>query len=185
MTTDARSRRIVLVSHCLLNQSAKVQGLAEYPGVFEPVAAVLFREGAGLIQLPCPEAVLLGPERPAGTDTKEQYDTPEYRETCRTIAGRVAAGAAAYRKAGVAIPCLLGVEGSPSCSVDSVPQLGKDGERVLRPGMGIFMEILGKELEQAGLQIPKVGIPEKHEGTALQAALDRIVAALRKENVYE
>jgi predicted secreted protein len=109
--TDNRSQRIILIAHCLLNQNAKVKGLASYPGVFSPIISTIENAGVGIVQLPCPEFLHLGPLRPIGTDTVEQYNTPEYRDVCQEISLRTAAEVISYQKAGYQVVCFLGVEG--------------------------------------------------------------------------
>jgi predicted secreted protein len=174
MMNDTRSRKIVYLAHCLLNQNAKVAGLASHPGIFTPILPVLEEAGVGIVQLPCPELVHLGPSRPLGTDTVEQYDTPGYRTCCRDLARRAAEEAASYQEAGYSVVCLLGVEGSPSCSVSRVPRLvGRSGSE-LRPGEGIFIEALRDQLAAAGLRIPFLGVPESREVGSLSAALARL-----------
>ena len=97
MFTDRRSKKIVLVAQCILNQNAKIDGCAHYPGAIEGVAEVLIRSGCGIVQLPCPEVMHLGLDR--GVDkhaarTIESEDTRvwkrmsqgEARMTCREIA---------------------------------------------------------------------------------------------------
>ncbi|MBN1945633.1 MAG: DUF523 domain-containing protein [Bradymonadales bacterium] len=176
---DNRGRKLVAVAHCLLNQNAKVQGLAAYPGVFEPLLPVLSECGVGILQLPCPEMIHLGPLRPLGTDTYEQYDSPAYREVCQAVAEQVAVQLATYQNAGYRVLFILGIDGSPSCSVTRVPHLTADGSGRLEAGSGIFMEILSAEIGRRGLGIPVVGLPETPEagdlGRALRRLKDRIV----------
>ena len=169
--SDSRSRRIVLLAHCLLNQNAKVAGLATHPGVFAPLIPLLVEAGVGLIQLPCPEFARLGPARPVGTDTVEQYDTAEYQGICSEIARRAAADALSYQDAGYKILCVLGVEGSPSCSVSRVPRLVEHNRSQLRPGMGICMRALDRQLKAAGMDIPLLGVPESEGAGDLRSSL--------------
>lgn len=176
--TDIRSHRIVFLAHCLLNQNAKVAGIATHPGIFTPLIATLEEAGVGIIQLPCPELMHLGPSRPFGTDTVEQYDTPEYRALCLDIAKSTTALAASYLKAGYRIVCVLGVEGSPSCSVSRAPHLVSKDQSQLQPGSGIFMEILEEQLRVDGLSIPLLGIPESEEAGDLQLAMTRLRSML-------
>jgi predicted secreted protein len=171
---DHRSRRIVGVAHCLLNQNAKVAGLASHPGVFTPLVPLLQESGVGIIQLPCPERVHLGPARPLGTDTVEQYDTPQYRAVCAELARGAVAELKAYRDAGYEIPCVLGVEGSPSCSVSRVPRLVATDRSELHPGRGLFAQALVVELRAAALPLPLLGIPESPETGDLTAALSEL-----------
>lgn len=178
---DRRSHRIVFVAHCLLNQNAKVAGLASHPGVFAPLVALLQESGVGIVQLPCPELEHLGPARPLGTDTVEQYDTPEYRSVCSEIARSTAARARAYRDAGYEIVCVLGTEGSPSCSVARAPHLIAHNRAELRPGRGLFAEALAVELQAVDSSIPLLGIPESSEVgdlTAALAELQRLLTAV-------
>ena len=63
MFTDRRSKKIILVAQCILNQNAKIDGCAHYPGAIEGVAEVLIRSGCGIVQLPCPEVMHLGLDR--------------------------------------------------------------------------------------------------------------------------
>lgn len=176
-SSDARGRRISFVAHCLLNQNTKVPGLAEYPGVFEPLCALLIRHGIGIVQMRCPEMDHFGPGRPLGTDTIDQYDTPAYRVVCRRVAVTVAAEAAVYNAAGYRVLFVLGVEGSPSCSVSSAPVL-EAGRRILRLGRGLFMEALAAAFSDASLHVPFIGIPEVPEAGDLQRALAALEATL-------
>jgi len=178
--TDSRSHRIAFVAHCLLNQNSKVAGLASHSGVFTPLIPLLVDAGVGIVQLPCPEFVHFGPSRPLGTDTVEQYDTPEYRATCLGIAQRAAATAVSYKEAGYETVCVLGVEGSPSCSVSRAPRLVAQHRSELQPGMGIFVQALDDQLSAAGLNIPLLGLPESEEAGDLPSALARLRRLLKQ-----
>ncbi|MBN2496853.1 MAG: hypothetical protein JXR96_19840 [Deltaproteobacteria bacterium] len=176
---DSRSRIVVFAAHCLLNQNVKVQGLVdEHPAAVMPLLRLLFDRGAGIVQMPCPELRELGLGRPLGTDTREQYDTPSYRQTCARIAAELAAQISAFLAAGYRVPCVLGVEGSPSCSVVRAPVLGPEKQRVLRPGSGLFIEALDAELARAQLDVPLIGVPETREAGSLEEALGQIASLL-------
>ena len=49
-----RSKKIVVVSHCMLNVHSLEDDLAIYPGVEEDVINLLIRKGVGIYQIPCP-----------------------------------------------------------------------------------------------------------------------------------
>lgn len=172
--TDNRSQRIILMAHCLLNQNAKVKGLSTHPGLFAPIISTIENAGVGIIQLPCPEFVHLGPLRPIGTDTVEQYNTPEYRAVCQKIAIRTAAEVTSYQNAGYQVICFLGVEGSPSCSVSRAPHLVGHDQSQLKPGSGIFVEILKHQFKTSDLHIPFLGIPESDEAGNLNTAMAQL-----------
>jgi len=155
VTNDRRSRKIAFVAHCLLNQNAKVAGMASWPAMVNPVIDILSQADVGIVQMPCPEVEHLGVNRPTGEDTKEQYDTPEYRACCLRLAEQIVGQAQQYVNAGCQVVCLLGVEGSPSCSVTTVPTRKGPAD-----GSGVFFEFLLTELKEANLEVPVVGIPE-------------------------
>lgn len=52
---DERSRRIVFLSHCLLNENTRYLGGAFRPGAVDEVVGSYLRDGTGICQLPCPE----------------------------------------------------------------------------------------------------------------------------------
>ncbi len=51
-----RSKKIVLISHCILNVNSKVEGLAQYENNSLELVKYLIENKFGIIQLPCPEA---------------------------------------------------------------------------------------------------------------------------------
>lgn len=149
-----RSRKIVLISHCLLNVNSRVEGIARYPSI-HPLICELAEYDYGVIQLPCPELALGGLDR--DPQDIEQYDTPEYRELCRDAALRVAEQVAEYTSNDYDIAAVVGVEGSPSCAV-ATP--------------GIFMQELMVVIDQYG--IPFLSIDKHAEGDGV----DRIIELL-------
>ena len=79
----ARSRRVLVVAHCILNANAKYAGGAKYAGANLAFLEPYLREGVGIVQLPCPEAGLFGMSR--WTMTSNQFDTAAYRRHCAEI----------------------------------------------------------------------------------------------------
>jgi len=158
-----RSREIVVLAHCHLNVNTKVHGLASYPGARTDALLPLIEAGAGIVQLPCPEATYLGMKR--WGMTVEQYDTPAYRRHCREILAPVIDTLAALAADGCVIRNVLGVDGSPSCGVaetcsgycgGEIEQI-VDGDApaqraVRKPGRGVFMEELEEALRSAGIE---------------------------------
>ena len=62
-------RRLLLLSHCVLNQNAVVQPLARSGGVMRSAVDWALDQGYELYQLPCPEFRFAGPNRaPASFD---------------------------------------------------------------------------------------------------------------------
>lgn len=119
-----RSKKILLVSHCILNQNTVIENEARAEGAILSATEWAMKEGFGILQLPCPEFTFLGLNRPPMT--YEQYNTPQYRKHCREILEPVLKQAKEYLKNGYEITGLLGIKGSPSCD----------------PSRGVFMEEL-------------------------------------------
>lgn len=165
-----RSREVVVVAHCHLNANTKVHGLACYPGARADVIGPLIEQGAGIVQLPCPEATFLGMKR--WGMTVEQYDTPAYRRHCRDILGPTLDTLVSLVEDGCTIR-VLGVEGSPSCGVSETCSGYEGGEiedlleggtapcASRSPGRGVFMQEFEAALRSAGLgSVPITGINE-------------------------
>lgn len=134
----------------------------------EPIVDLLKQLDIGIVQLPCPEMAHFGLGRPIGEDTREQYDVLQYRETCSSLADRLVSEASDYLRNGYEVACILGVEGSPSCSVHSAPT--RSGTI---PGSGIFFEILVEKLRGANLGIPVIGVPEIGDLSATLAEIQQ------------
>lgn len=180
--------KVAFVAHCLLNQNAKVDEFAWYPGVVKPVVDLLKEFGYKLQQLPCPEMTFLGVNR--WWQTKDQYDTAGYRRHCRFLAKPVADLIESYVRSGARV-ILIGLDGSPS---SGVRQTGRnlEGGRVWGgrpegsvedfvgvPGKGVWMEELEKELNERGLSFPPAtGIPMDLPGFQMEAALEDLRAFL-------
>ena len=145
-----RSRRLMLLSHCLLNQNAVVQPLARAPAVLQGVVSACVEAGVGLLQLPCPEMAARGPER--AQDDRRGYDNHAYRALCRDLLAPLVAQVRAYQVAGYEVVGLVGIGNSPSCGLDTTNEGGA------RPGRGVFMEellALLPELEGRYLEVPR------------------------------
>lgn len=54
---DNRSKRIIFLGNCILNQNARFQGIAVTKGAFVEFIEVLMRKGIGIEQLPCLECM--------------------------------------------------------------------------------------------------------------------------------
>ncbi len=57
---DARSRRVVFVSHCLLNENVRFLAGAGWPGVVRDELDPYVAAGVGIVQMPCPEQYVWG-----------------------------------------------------------------------------------------------------------------------------
>ncbi|MGC8843050.1 MAG: CD3072 family TudS-related putative desulfidase [bacterium] len=149
-----RSKQIIVVHHCLLNQNARAKGLAKGRGAMEVVMEEI-RKGKGIYQIPCPELRYLGVDR--NSMTKSQYDTPSFRKICRKIAVEVAEDLSRFLSSGYEIEAIYGVEGSPSCGVNTT-HITVEGEEREVEGSGILVEEMMKALEEKGIKIKYIGV---------------------------
>ena len=63
MFTDGRSKRVIFLAHCLLNQNAISDGTAEVPAAHREILRTVLDARAGVVQMPCPELCCLGLDR--------------------------------------------------------------------------------------------------------------------------
>ncbi|XID94065.1 CD3072 family TudS-related putative desulfidase [Paenibacillaceae bacterium WGS1546] len=142
-----RSKRLVVVSHCVLNQNAVVAGEARSPGVMASAVQWANEREYGIFQLPCPEFTFLGPERPPMTT--EQYDTPEFHAHNRKILLPYLEQLRVYQDHGYEIAGGIGISDSPSCD----------------PGKGVFMRDFLDLAQELGVRIDYFWqIPNTSEG---------------------
>jgi uncharacterized protein YbbK (DUF523 family) len=135
---DERSRRVMLVSHCLLNENTRYAGGAFHPGAVPQVVDELVRSGVGIHQLPCPEQRAWGGVlkrdlvRVYGSKGSVGYALRglalraflwHTARVYRRLARRVARDVADYRRAGIEVVGLVGVGASPSCGVTTTLDL--------------------------------------------------------------
>ena len=153
-------KKIQVVAHCLLDPATRLKGL-------RPVA---FAPEPPIIQLLCPEAGYLGLDRWAVT--RNQIDIPSYRRYCREIFGHSADLIEQFAKKGYEIE-LVGVEGSPSCGINSTTS-GYTGGRIRPqehshvPGMGVFMEEVALELARRGVRFRLIEV-RKEKGSQVDS----------------
>lgn len=137
---DERSGKLVVLAHCILNQNSRVLGIAHYPAVIEEVVDLLKTHNVGILQMRCPELTYAGAKRPR--KTKEEYDTSDYRQHCKQIAGSTVDQIEEFVKNGIEVVAVLGIKNSPSCDIgNSISETG------------ILMEEIMSELKKRGLKI--------------------------------
>ncbi len=167
-----RSRKILIVCHCLLNANAKIYPLALTGGVYCEVLETYFRDGTGIIQLPCPELSYLGANR--WGMTREQYDHPNFRFHCKKILKDPVNQIETLLQANCEFSGILGVDGSPNCGVNLTCEGFTGGEicsqsdidsqmQALKyvQGRGIFMEILADMLQSKNISGEFLAVSEK------------------------
>ena len=135
---DARSGRVVFVSHCLLNENVRFLGGATRAGAVCEVVDPYLRDGVGIVQLPCPEQHAWGgvlkrwmlrlygrpmlrrrPVRRVFVAAARRVTAFEYARLAR----RAAAEIADYVTSGFEVVEVVGVGASPSCGVATTVDL--------------------------------------------------------------
>lgn len=177
--SDKRSKQVILVAHCILNQNAKLDRCAHHPGAIEDVVCEIMHRGLGIIQLPCPEVACIGLDRSA-----PPYPVPPQNivaaedsriakvmcgvacmKKCSELAQSVVNEVKEYRKHGFQVVGLVGVNGSPTCGIETS---WSDDQEI--QGNGIFMKLLTEKLkEDKCAPIPMVGIKAKDTSLAVKA----------------
>jgi predicted secreted protein len=176
MFTDGRSKSIIFVAHCILNQNSISDGTAEYPGSINEILHLLSSSPVGMVQMPCPELMCLGLDRgnvdgancpvvQENTRIRMSLSKHPAGETIRRIVQDLAFQISEYRDNGFDILGIVGINRSPSCGVDTT---SKDNQEVV--GRGVFIEALRNELK--GGEIPIIGIKASEP--------EKAVAAVRK-----
>jgi len=138
-----RKKRIVFISHCILNQNAVVKPLARANGAYTDIIKELMKEGIGIHQLPCPEFRYLGLQRKPMS--KNEYDTAEYRKLCTSISEDTLKILKEYLDNDYDIVGIIGINQSPTCSI--------------RETMGILMEELLSLADKQGISLKTLDIP--------------------------
>lgn len=164
-------RKILLVSHCIVNPHSKARGLAvrEKIDASRNVLEELLKDpGLGIIQLQCPELLYMGLGREPAS--RSLYDNPDFRKVCRGIAEQVVKLVKEYEKEGVKTIAYIGVEGSPSCGVQWTHFKDDKAEK----GMGVFTEVLSEVVSNSGIQIAFLGLPESAKYGSIGELLEKL-----------
>ncbi|MDJ0706719.1 MAG: hypothetical protein QNJ46_25900 [Leptolyngbyaceae cyanobacterium MO_188.B28] len=112
---DARSSRLIFLSHCLLNQNACVRGLARPPSVIRELVDLLLAHDITFYQMPCPEGAYLGSMR--WGQVKKMYGTLMFCRHCRQIAEQICDQVQTYRDNGHEVIGFVMRDSSPTCGL--------------------------------------------------------------------
>ncbi len=164
MFTDGRSKKVVLLAHCLLNQNAISDATAIAAGAVKDIARVFIDSDVGILQMPCPELCCLGLDRGdelggtrpvtvENTRIRKAMSSGVPHDKLRVLADQVLWQIDEYSRHGFEILGVIGCNRSPNCGVDTT---SKDDVEV--EGQGLFMEMLMAGVRERGLQIPFIGI---------------------------
>lgn len=183
---DARSKKIIFLSHCCLNQNARVRGLAFTPGAVRPLIEYLLTKDVGIFQMTCPEVTFMGTLR--WGQVKKQFDTPMFRAHCQKIVDQILDQMDNYRSGGYSILGFVMMDASPVCGLDTIPVAEDEDEDLggmiwymprqkIEAGQGVFAEILKENVRRRGYsEIPFISYPEVADEALIKQAFARIQA---------
>lgn len=167
-----RSKKIVILAHCILNQNSVVIPYAREMKVFKPFIEICFDENIGILQLPCPEKSLYGLKR--WGHVKDQFEHPGFINPAKESLKRFIDEIKEYIANGYEILGVYGIKGSPSCGVSLTCRGDWCGEasnykdlediksRVsMVEEMGIYMELFKQLLEENKIFIEFIDIEDK------------------------
>lgn len=179
--SDARSKKVIFMAHCILNQNARIDTCAYAPAAIPKIPEYLIQHEIGMIQWPCPEFNFLGLGRQGqdcniidGTykhedgEVYDQLSVPDGRVYLKKVAQNIVFQIKEYRKYGFQVLGILGIIGSPSCGVNITYYKG------VTSGNGALIEEIINALEAEGLNIPIKGISELNVEESLAAVKDMI-----------
>ncbi len=180
MFSDERSRRIVFVSHCILNSNTRADGHAGIPGVNQRVMELLMQLNVGVVQMPCPEMMCLGLDRgdPLGAERPVLIENTRIREGMKTnrsfemmdgMIDQVLLQIRQYIEYGFNVLGIIGINRSPTCGVETTTA---DNEEV--QGEGVFVERLRTALEAEAIHISFVGTKVWKAEEALKAIQEMV-----------
>jgi predicted secreted protein len=179
---DERGGRIIFLSHCCLNQNAKVRGIAKYPGAIRPLVEMLLEAEVGIFQMRCPEMTYVGAMR--WGQVKDQYDSPMFRRHCRQIAEETLDQAEEYHRSGYEVLGFVMMDGSPVCGLNITPK-SADPDTLWggmtwyvpdvqhAPDRGVYCEVLQEEISHRPTikDLPFVAFPEYEEAGSYEEPL--------------
>ncbi|XOB61228.1 CD3072 family TudS-related putative desulfidase [Campylobacterota bacterium DY0563] len=180
-----RSKKIILLSHCILNANAKVYSLANYKGCLAELIKPLCDKGYGILQLPCPEMLTCGVNR--WGMVKEQYETPIYKQQFKKMLLPIVNQVIDYKNNGYEVDACIGIDGSPNCGINKTCRAQWKGEIDKSFDLdknldslktvdeaGVYMEVLFELLEENGVSLTFYALDEENPTASVQNILKEI-----------
>jgi predicted secreted protein len=166
-----RAKKIIIVSHCVLNSNSKIYPLASEKGVYKKTIGEYIDEGCAIFQLPCPENSYLGMKR--WGMTFEQYNSPNFVKHCEEVLKFPIIELKNLHEDGCEFVGVLGMDGSPNCGIYKTCVGFSGGEICSKEAVleqadklemvskkGVFMEVFLNLLEKNGIKTKLLAIEE-------------------------
>lgn len=159
-----RGKRLVVVSHCILNQNTVVKPYGKDMTEFLPFVKECFDKNIGIIQLPCPEFQLYGPRR--WGHVKDQFEHQGFIEESKKMLEPIVNQIIDYKRNGYEVLKVYGIKYSPSCGVKKTCRSNWSGETSCYKDLddiqsrvklvnesGIFIEIFKEMLKEKNIEL--------------------------------
>jgi len=129
---DSRSKKVIFVAHCILNENTRYLGGAFQKGAVDNIVDEIQSKGLGIVQMPCPEQKAWGGVLKRILiqifDSKDKWIyklrkivLPIFiwntKRTYRHIAEETVQYIKDYIESGFEVVGIIGIGGSPSCGV--------------------------------------------------------------------
>jgi predicted secreted protein len=171
---DKRSKRLVLVAHCVLNQNSISDGTADFPSQFREIVELLSEHEVGIVQLPCPELSCLGLDRRDEQGARRELLAENSRirglmeeghnvRKLRARADDIAQDVAEYRRHGFEVLGVVGIDRSPSCGVETTSRNGRE-----EAGKGVFVTLLEETFRALGITMDMTGVRTSNVAQSLE-----------------
>jgi len=180
MFSDNRSKKVILVSHCILNQNSISDATADFPGTNESVLNLLIKSKVGIVQMPCPELLCLGLDRGdihggqrevvvENTRIRKNMESQKSIEIINNLVNQVVYQIEEYIRNGFTVLGIIGINRSPSCGINTTSKNDKEID-----GSGVFIEMLKKALDNKNININMLGIKATETDKALKSIQELI-----------
>ena len=139
---DARAKRVVFLSHCILNENTRYLGGAGRGGCVREIVEQCLAADIGMVQMPCPEQLAWGGVskrlllRAYGAKGTLLYRfrrilLPSILAFTRFVYRRTAKQIEDYLDSGYTVVGVVGVDGSPSCGVRKTLDLQRSLDSII------------------------------------------------------
>lgn len=161
---DERSKKVIFVAHCVLNENTRYLGGAFRKGCIDEIVDEIQDQGLGIVQMKCPEQKAWGGVlkkfmwQPIGSKNMLFYRLKgiflpffiwNTKRIFRKIAQEVVAEIKDYRESDFEVVGIIGIAGSPSCGVHTTLDMKKSFEFLANTDIG---KLDGKKMNESGMK---------------------------------
>ena len=190
---DERSRKVIFVAHCVLNENTRYLGGAFRKGCIDEIVDELQNQGMGIVQMKCPEQKAWGGIlkkfmwQPIGSKNTLFYKLKgvilpffvwNTRRIFRKIAKEVVAEIKDYRESDFEVVGVIGIAGSPSCGVRTTLDMKKSFEFLASTDIG---DLDSKKMNESGMKELLI----EGRGLFIEALQDELAKANLTVRFYE